>query len=159
MSIKRLTKEYFDLLKDPNYLYSVNMEDNIFEWKFIILGPQDTLYENGIFTGKINFPKTYPNEPPSVKFDYCMIHPNIYKDGSVCISILHKGIDETGYESAHERWSPTQNVNTIMLSIISLLSNPNFESPANVDVNLLFSKNYGEYKNQIYKLVSKTQSI
>ena len=158
MSIKRLTREFIDLQKDPNYLFSISME-NIFEWDFIILGPQDTLYENGIFKGKIHFPHSYPNEPPSIKFNDDMIHPNIYKDGLVCISILHKGIDETGYELPHERWSPTQNVNTIMLSTISLLSNPNFESPANIDVSLLFKNNYSQYKKNIYQLVSKTQSI
>jgi ubiquitin-protein ligase len=46
-----------------------------------------------------------------------------------------------------------------MLSIISLLSAPNFESPADVESSILYKKNYEEYKNIIYNLVSKTQNI
>jgi len=58
----------------------------------------------------------------------------VYPDGRVCISILHApGNDPNGYEQASERWSPIQTVETIMLSIISMLSSPNDESPANID--------------------------
>ena len=58
----------------------------------------------------------------------------MYPDGRVCISILHApGDDPNGYESACERWSPIHTVETIMLSIISMLSSPNDESPANID--------------------------
>ena len=44
------------------------------------------------------------------------------KDGFVCISILHEaGDDKYGYESASERWLPVHTVETIMLSVISML--------------------------------------
>ena len=160
MAFKRLKLEYKDILKEPNYLYSVEISDkSILEWNFIVIGPQDTLYENGIFNGQIIFPMDYPNSLPKVHFKNDMYHPNVYKNGTVCISILHNGVDQYGYESDNERWSPTHNVNTIMLSIISLLANPNFESPANVDIGIIYKKNYDDYKNKIYKLVSKTQSL
>ena len=58
----------------------------------------------------------------------------VYPDGRVCISILHPaGDDPNGYELASERWSPVHTVETILLSIISMLSSPNDESPANID--------------------------
>lgn len=78
----------------------------------------------------MSFPQDYPNKPPTVKFVSDMWHPNVYPDGKVCISILHSpGDDPMGYEQASERWSPVQTVETIMLSIISMLSSPNDESP------------------------------
>ena len=160
MALKRLVNEYKDIVKDSNYLFSINMcDEDIFTWEFIIIGPQDTLYENGIFKGKIEFPKEYPHKPPKIYFNCNMYHPNIYNNGTVCISILHEGIDSTGYEQVSERWSPTQNVTTIMLSIISLLSAPNFESPANVDISILYKKNYEEYKKNIYKMVQDSQTL
>lgn len=160
MAIKRLLNEYKDLIKDSNYLFSVSMSsEQLFNWDFIIIGPQDTLYENGIFKGKLIFPKEYPHKPPKVVFDIDMGHPNIYSNGEVCISILHEGIDYTGYENENERWSPTQNVNTIMLSIISMLSAPNFESPANVDISILHKTNYPKYKKKIYKIVQDSQTL
>ena len=159
MASKRIMLEYKELLKDPNCLFSIEINsDSLFQWNFFIFGPEDTLYEGGIFPGKIIFPKDYPNSPPQVKFDIDMKHPNIYRNGNVCISILHSGSDQYGYENDNERWSPTQGVNSIMLSIISLLSAPNFESPANVDMSTLQKNNYEEYKKMIFSLVSITQN-
>ena len=154
--MKRLMTELKEINKDPNHLYSISPRENFLEWEFIIFGPPDTLYEGGIFPGEIIFPKDYPNKPPSVKFKN-IIHPNIYSDGKVCISILHEGSDQYGYEKDIERWLPTHGVNTIMISIISMLSAPNFESPANVDVSVLCKDNYTEYKKKIYQLVALSQ--
>lgn len=56
------------------------------------------------------------------------------KNGDVCISILHEpGEDKWGYEKPEERWLPVHTVETILLSVISMLADPNDESPANVD--------------------------
>ena len=49
------------------------------------------------------FTKDYPSKPPQVYFDNIM-HPNIYENGKVCISILHEGTDTFGYEKDIERW-------------------------------------------------------
>ena len=55
-------------------------------------------------------------------------HPNVYDDGRVCISILHPpGDDEFGYEQSSERWLPVHTVTTIMLSVISMMADPNDE--------------------------------
>ena len=59
MALKRLHKEYKELLKDVNYLYSIALTENPYTWEFVIIGPEDTLYEGGIFNGSINFPKSY----------------------------------------------------------------------------------------------------
>ena len=58
----------------------------------------------------------------------------VEKNGDVCISILHEPGDDTyGYEKASERWLPVHTVETILISVISMLADPNDESPANVD--------------------------
>ena len=58
----------------------------------------------------------------------------VFADGTVCISILHEpGEDKYGYERPEERWLPVHTVTTIMLSVISMLSQPNLESPANTE--------------------------
>lgn len=64
------------------------------------------------------------------------------KNGDVCISILHEpGEDKYGYEKPEERWLPIHTVETIMISVISMLADPNGDSPANVDaaVSLIFT--------------------
>ena len=69
-----------------------------------------------------------------MKFTSPLWHPNIYPDGKVCISILHSpGEDRFGYEKASERWSPVQRVEKVLMSVISMLAEPNDMSPANVE--------------------------
>lgn len=89
----------------------------------------------------MTFPQDYPYNPPKVKFLSKMWHPNVYENGDVCISILHPPVDDPqSGELPSERWNPTQNVRTILLSIISLLNEPNTYSPANVDASVMFRK-------------------
>ncbi|KAH9294946.1 hypothetical protein KI387_038534, partial [Taxus chinensis] len=131
-----LKKQLKELSRNPLDGFSAGLVDdsNLFEWNVTIIGPPDTLYEGGYFNAIMSFPPNYPNSPPSVRFTSEMWHPNVYPDGRVCISILHApGDDPNGYELASERWSPVHTVETILLSIISMLSSPNDESPANID--------------------------
>ncbi|KAF8494925.1 ubiquitin-conjugating enzyme [Russula emetica] len=111
-------------------------ESNLYEWEIMIIGPADTLYEGGFFKARLTFPPEFPDLPPKMRFTTPMWHPNIYVNGDVCISILHApGDDQYGYEDAGERWMPVHSVESILLSVISLLSSetPNLDSPANVD--------------------------
>lgn len=73
----------------------------------------------------------------------------VAKDGDVCISILHEpGEDKFGYERPEERWLPIHTVETILLSVISMINEPNDESPANVDAAVSsFCKNVSSYYN------------
>jgi len=110
-------------------------DDNIFNWELMIVGPSDTLYEGGFFTATLAFPADFPNSPPVMTFKTPMWHPNVYEDGIVCISILHPpGEDRYNeHESADERWRPILGVESIIISVISMLSDPNDDSPANID--------------------------
>nr|XP_011461240.1 PREDICTED: ubiquitin-conjugating enzyme E2 7 isoform X1 [Fragaria vesca subsp. vesca] len=135
-----LQKQLKDLCKNPVDGFSAGLvdENNIFEWSVTIIGPPDTLYEGGFFNAIMSFPSNYPNSPPTVKFTSELWHPNVYPDGRVCISILHPpGDDPNGYELASERWTPVHTVESIVLSIISMLSSPNDESPANVEAAVI----------------------
>jgi ubiquitin-conjugating enzyme E2 G1 len=154
LAIKRLTREY-EIINKSNYCeFTVEISDtNILVWNVIVFGPQDTIYENGMFRAILTFPKEYPNKPPVMQFITKIIHPNIYKDGKVCISILHEGKDEYNYEQASERWNPSQGVSSILLSVISMLADPNDESPANIDAAKLYRENYNEFKKQVYQSV------
>ena len=72
---------------------------------------------------------------PSEWYNLCLVWlMTVYKDGTVCISILHPpGDDPNHYESSSERWSPVQSVEKILLSVMSMLAEPNDESGANID--------------------------
>ena len=102
-----------------------------------------------MFQVKFKFPDNYPYSPPEMKFITAMWHPNIYPDGKVCISILHQpGEDELNpMEKASERWNPILGVKEVLLSVISMLNDPNVDSPANIDASVTISKKDNEKKS------------
>lgn len=72
-----------------------------------------------------------------MKFKSKMWHPNIYEDGKVCISILHApGDDAMSGETAAERWRPILGVEAVLMSVVSMLNDPNIDSPANLDASI-----------------------
>ena len=155
MAIKRLITEYQQYLKDPNPFYSIEpTQENIYIWNVLLFGPSDTIFEGGIFRCQFKFNSEYPNKPPEFKFLSNFFHPNIYTDGKVCISILHEGKDQYNYEDISERWNPSHSVNSVLMSILSMLSAPNFDSPANVDASVMWRNNWSEYKKITYKFIT-----
>merc|ERR1712111_32666 len=135
-ALRRLIAEYKQILKNaPDGIMAGPIkEENYFEWEAAITGPEGTLFEDGVFLAKLIFPQDYPLNPPTMRFTSKIFHPNIYPDGKVCISILHPpGDDPLGYEKSSERWSPVQSVEKILLSVMSMIAEPNINSPANVD--------------------------
>ncbi len=157
MALKRLNAEYKQILQEPNYFYSVEPNlKNFYHWDVILIGPPDSPFEGGIFKCQFKFPTDYPNKPPEFKFISQFPHPNIYPDGKVCISILHEGKDEWGYEHISERWNPSHSVNSILMSVLSMITNPNFESPANVDASVMWRQNWDQYKKIIYKYIANS---
>jgi ubiquitin-conjugating enzyme E2 G2 len=135
-------------------------EDNPYQWETLLMGPDDTPFEGGCFRAILDFPRTYPMNPPTMRFTTPMWHPNIYKDGKVCISILHApGHDPTGYDNPEEQWSPMQSTEKVILSVMSMLADPNDESPANVDAAKMWRTNREEYLDLVRKTVRQSLSL
>ncbi len=157
MALRRLQQEYKQYKDDPSSFYTIELDKtNPYIWYILIFGPTDTIFEGGIFKCQIIFTSEYPNKAPEFKFITKLQHPNIYHNGKICISILHDGIIQFGEdEDISERWTPIQCVNSIIMSIISLLISPNLNSPANVDISKLWRDNFDSYKNMIYKMIAK----
>ncbi|CCM02101.1 uncharacterized protein FIBRA_04178 [Fibroporia radiculosa] len=156
-----LRRQLAELKKRPLEGFSAGLVDdnNFYEWDIMIIGPPDTLYEGGIFRARLSFPEEYPIQPPKMRFLTPMWHPNIYPDGNVCISILHPpGEDQYGYEDSGERWLPVHTVESILLSVISLLSSdtPNLDSPANVDAAKEVRESFDTYKKKVRRLVRRS---
>ncbi|KXN68789.1 ubiquitin-conjugating enzyme E2 g [Conidiobolus coronatus NRRL 28638] len=154
-----LQKQLKELNKKPVEGFSAGLvnDNNIYEWEIMIIGPPDTLYEGGFFKAKLKFPQDYPQMPPTLKFVSEIWHPNVYTNGEVCISILHPpGDDRYGYEQASERWLPVHTVETIMLSVISMLSSPNDESPANVQAAKEWREDPPAFKKKVLRTVRKS---
>jgi ubiquitin-protein ligase len=118
---RRIYKEYEELQKANETELGVKMVgDNIHKWKAFIKGPTGTPYDGAIFKFNIEFPTDYPLKPPKLHFTTPVWHPNFDEDsGSICLDILKS------------EWSPALSVHKVLISVISLLNDPNPHSPLN----------------------------
>jgi ubiquitin-conjugating enzyme E2 G1 len=156
-----LRRQFRELSRNPPDGISVGLddEDNIFKWDMMIIGPPDTLYEEGFFKATLEFPRDFPNMPPVMRFTSTMWHPNIYEDGKVCISILHPPGEDAfnASETSDMRWRPIHGVESIIVSVISMLSDPNDDSPANIDAAVMWRNDRKEFKRRVREIVRISQ--
>lgn len=108
----------------------------------------------------MRFPSDYPYQPPTFRFKTRNIcHPNVYTDGNLCISILHRpGDDAQSGELASERWNVLHGVESVLRSVLLLMDDPEINSPANVDASVLYRDRRDEYKTKATETVKATQS-
>lgn len=160
MSRLILQKQLEQLSKDDTTGFNVGLvdENDIYKWNVVFQGPEGTDYEGGLFRATLTFPENFPQMPPKMVFLTEMWHPNIYKNGEVCISILHDpGTDpQNEMETADLRWRPIYGVEQILVSVISMLNDPNINSPANVDASVEFKDHPEEYRKKVRKLTMKS---
>jgi ubiquitin-conjugating enzyme E2 D/E len=118
MSTKRIQRELQEFIKDaPENCSAGPRNDNIYIWDALIIGPSDSPYAGGMFKLEINFPVNYPFTPPKLTFSTKIYHPNISPNGSICLDILK------------DKWSPALTIAKVLLSISSLLTDPNPSDP------------------------------
>jgi len=112
---RRITKELQDLSKDPpaNCSAGPSSPTELFSWTASIIGPADTPYAGGVFNLKIDFPADYPFKPPKLAFTTKIYHCNVNANGNICLDILQS------------QWSPALTIGKVLLSICSLLTDPN----------------------------------
>ncbi|KAF8458059.1 ubiquitin-conjugating enzyme E2-20 kDa [Terfezia claveryi] len=132
---KRLQTELMQLMMSPSPGVSAFPDDgNLLQWTGTISGPDGTFYEGLTFKLNFSFPSNYPYSPPTVLFTTPMFHPNVDMAGRICLDILK------------DKWSAVYNVQSILLSLQSLLGEPNNKSPLNGQAAELWDKNPTEYK-------------
>lgn len=136
---KRLMKEYLEIQKNPPSSCTLTPEspDNLAKWSAIIIGPDDSPYAGGLFRLKISIPNNYPFSPPKVIFNTKIFHPNINSAGGICLDILKTG--ERG------NWSPALSLVQVLLSIQSLLTDPNPDDPLDPDIATIYKANIDRY--------------
>ncbi|CAG2182940.1 unnamed protein product, partial [Oppiella nova] len=120
IAINRLAKELEDMARNPPIELSVGpVADDLFHWEGVLHGPLDSPYEGGLFRFRVDFPNDYPNKAPKIRFISPVFHPNISRNGDICVDFLQK------------QWSSAYTLTQAMLSISSLLTDPNTSSPLN----------------------------
>jgi ubiquitin-conjugating enzyme E2 D/E len=143
MLARRLTKEYKELTENPITNCSATLiNDDITTWDATIIGPDDTPYAGGVFKLQIKFPPTYPINPPQVYFKTKIFHCNINGE-SICLDILKYN------------WSPALSISKVLISICSLLNDPNPDSPLNGEAASFYRNDREKYNAEVKKYIKK----
>ena len=134
MASKRIARELADLRNDPPMNCSGGPEgDDVYRWEGVIIGPADSPYAGGVFKLRILFPVDYPFKCPTVTFMTKIYHPNINSAGIICLDILK------------DKWSPALTISKVLLSICSMLTDPNPNDPLMPEIAHLYKTDIVEY--------------
>lgn len=137
MSAKRIWKE-LQLLEESQLLHctaSPVSKTDIHNWIATITGPENTPFHGGIFYLRIFFPTQYPHVPPKIHFTTPIYHPNINAAGHICLDILNTN------------WSPVLTISKVLLSICSLLADPNNQDPLVPEIANLIINDKKQYES------------
>ncbi|XP_010463518.1 PREDICTED: ubiquitin-conjugating enzyme E2 10-like [Camelina sativa] len=132
----RIARELRDLQRDPPSNCSAGpVGEDMSHWQATIMGPHDSPYAGGVFMVTIRFPPDYPFKPPKVSFMTKVFHPNINSNGSICLDILK------------EQWSPALTISKVLLSICSLLNDPNPNDPLVPEIAQMYKVDKRKYES------------
>lgn len=149
----RLLKEYKDCEmhvknnhNNDNIVSVKQIDNDITHWEAVIAGPSKSPFENGKFTLDIKFPKEFPFKAPTIYFKTKVYHPNINSQGAICLDILK------------DSWSPALTVIKVLLSICSLLVDPNPNDPLDTDAANIYKTNREAYNKIVIDLVKSNNN-
>lgn len=135
--IRRVVKEMHDLVNDPPEGIKVNLNDeDVTDIQAYIEGPAGTPYSGGIFRVKLALGKDFPQTPPKAFFLTKIFHPNVAKNGEICVNTLKKD------------WKPDLGIKHILLTVKCLLIVPNAESALNEEAGKLLLEQYECYSQR-----------
>jgi len=147
MALRRINLEYKEMQTEQLENISAGpIGDDMFHWRAVIIGPKDSPYEDGVFQLKIDIPPDYPFKPPHVQFENNVYHPNISSQGSICLDILKS------------TWSPALKLSKVLLSIVSLLTDPNPDSPLSSEAAMLYKSDRNKYNKTAREWTKKYAS-
>ena len=125
---------FLSLYRSPSLVLSLLL--SVYNWQATIMGPPDSPYAGGVFFLNIRFPPDYPFKPPKVSFtaNTRIYHPNINSNGNICLDILK------------DQWSPALTISKVLLSVCSLLTDPNPDDPLVPEIAQLYKTDRTRYE-------------
>jgi ubiquitin-conjugating enzyme E2 M len=134
----RLQKDLSELQLPKTCQTEFPDKDDLLNFKLAIQ-PDEGFYKNGRFTFNFKVGPNYPHEPPKVKCETMVYHPNIDLEGNVCLNILR------------EDWKPVLTINAIVYGIQYLFLEPNPDDPLNKDAAEVLRQNRRLFEQNVQR--------
>lgn len=146
ISSQTILKEFRSIQTDANSGINASfLDNNIYKWRVTLFGPPQSPYAGGVFPALIEFPRDYPNNPPKIKFLCPIYHPNVLDNGDVCIPMI-----DTNNFHEQTAWSPQlYSIQSVIIAVQTMLSEPDFEYPSNLDVAKTYYSNPREFMRKV----------
>ena len=98
-----------------------------------LTGPEGSPFEGGVFLLTVHITGRYPFEPPRCRFLTPLYHPNIDAGGRICLDTLKS--------PPAGSWSPAVSLPSLLLSIRSLMAEPNPDDGLVPEISDLYKRN------------------
>jgi ubiquitin-conjugating enzyme E2 M len=134
----RITKDINELELPKTCKTDFPDPDDLLSFKLII-SPDEGFYRHGQFSFSFKIGAAYPHEPPKVKCENKVYHPNIDLEGNVCLNILR------------EDWKPVLTINSIVYGLQYLFLEPNPEDPLNKEAAMELQSNRRSFEMNVQK--------
>ena len=148
-ALRFVMAQYKNYIKDPLDGFFCSPREDPFKWDFTLIGMHNTPFEGSLLYGVVIFPHTFPIDPPKIQFTSKVYNPNVGTDGFLCMSTLHDQRTDNFYDKADEKWNPANTIQSIILSMMLILQEPNLESPANIDAAKELRENKISYLRKV----------
>ncbi|KAJ1729686.1 Ubiquitin-conjugating enzyme E2 T, partial [Coemansia biformis] len=110
----------------PAGIVCIPREECLDRYHAQIDGPPSTPYERGRFSVDVSLSSCYPMEPPSMRFETRIYHPNIDDHGNICLDVLKSGKNGC--------WTPSWTLAKVLVALSVLLATPNPHDPLMPDI-------------------------
>lgn len=118
--------------------------DEVMNYKLVVK-PDEGYYRGGKFRFDLRIPNAYPHEPPKLKCETIIYHPNIDQEGNVCLNILR------------EDWKPVLTINSIIYGLLHLFHEPNPEDPLNKEAAELLKNDRRQFDYNVKRCIRAQQ--
>lgn len=148
---KRIMRELLAVIVDPHPQIDLYVnESDVSFFKLVMEAPKDGCpYKGGTFLLTCNLPQSYPRDPPEIRFATFILHPNVSKQGKVCIAQLGR------------LWTSDITLKDIFDQVYGLLLEPDLDNPLEIQASLKYYDDDGTYAlavaNAVTKHASKTR--
>mmetsp|Transcript_4356 Transcript_4356/g.4868 ORF Transcript_4356/g.4868 Transcript_4356/m.4868 type:complete len:149 (-) Transcript_4356:111-557(-) len=135
MPISAIRAEVRNIRETNPNLWSIGQEfqQDEYRWLILLIGPENSPYEGGIFLLKLTFPEEYPHKRPIIQFITPIYHPNVTGDGQLTLSLFR------------EFWNSSCSILELMDYLIEILQEPNEFELNGEDSGEVFQQDLAKY--------------